>query len=321
MITELLNIDPGDGSFPERLTRDEIKRLVIHSPIHSLFTLTSELRERFRGRDVDLCSIVNAKSGNCPEDCAYCAQSSRYRTEIDAYPLLPVEEIIKKAAEARASRAKRFCVVTSGKKPSGRELKEIASAITGIRKLGLLPCSTLGILNREELLLLKEAGLERYHHNLETSEGFFGNVCTTHTFEDKTDTIRAATEAGLSVCSGGIFGLGESWDDRLDMAYALREFDVDSVPVNFLIPIKGTPLQYRRPLHPLEALRIISMLRLILPDKEIRVCGGRLQVLGELNSLVFLAGADGLLVGHYLTREGRTAEDDLNLIEDMGLAY
>jgi len=174
-------------------------------------------------------------------------------------------------------------------------------------------------LSKEDLLQLKDAGLERYHNNLETSERFFPEICTTHSYHDKLETIREVKSSGLSLCSGGIFGLGETWEDRIDMAFALREIGPDSVPVNFLTPVKGTRLGLNKIPDPFDALKIISLYRFILPDKEIRVCGGRLQTLGELHSLIFPAGADGLLTGNYLTTLGRNFEDDLKLIDQYGL--
>jgi biotin synthase len=191
--------------------------------------------------------------------------------------------------------------------------------ISGIRETGLMPCASLGLLKEDELLLLKKAGLDRYHHNLETSERFFPQICGTHTYAEKIRTIRAAKSAGLSICSGGLFGIGEMWEDRIDMAFALRELDVDSVPINFLIPIAGSALDGASLLHPFEALKIVSLYRFILPQKEIRICGGRLQVLREFNSLLFAAGADGMITGNYLTTPGRSPEDDLKLIELFGL--
>ena len=287
--------------------------------IFDLFSATNRIREKFRGNSVDLCSIINAKSGACHEDCSYCAQSSKSKADIAIYPLVKKEIVVDKAKEARDAGVKRFCVVTSGRKIAKNELKEIALMIEDIRKIGLLPCATLGLLSCDELIFLKESGLERYHHNLETSERFFPEICRTHTYYDKIKTIDAAKSAGLSICSGGIFGMGETWQDRIEMAFALKELDVDSVPINFLIPIKGTSMSERDLLYPFEALKIISLYRFILPEKEIRVSGGRLQILGEFNSWVFMAGADSLLTGNYLTTIGRTYDDDLRLIEQYGL--
>ncbi len=294
-------------------------KLQSSNSLMDLFSGANSLRAYFRKDRVDLCAIINAKSGACPEDCSFCAQSARHRTGVDVYPLVKKEVVIAKAKEAKDNKVKRFCVVISGRKAGREELMRIADMIEGLRKLGLLPCATLGLLQKDELQYLKDHGLERYHHNLETSERFFPNICSTHTYKDKLRTIESAKSLGLSVCSGGIFGMGEEWEDRIDMALELRRLGVDSVPVNFLIPIKGTPLNGEELLPPLEALMIVSLYRFILPDREIRLCGGRAQVLGEFNSMIFFAGADGVLTGNYLTTTGRSYSDDLRLIEAMGL--
>jgi biotin synthase len=281
--------------------------------------VANKIRQTFRGDSIDLCAIVNAKSGACPEDCSYCAQSSRSATETTVYPLINKNAVIEKAKEARDAGVKRFCIVTSGRKTGKDELKEICLMIKDIRGIGLLPCSTLGLLNKDELEFLKDSGLDRYHHNLETSERFFPEICRTHTYSDKLRTIDAAMSAGISVCSGGIFGMGETWEDRIDMALKLKELGTDSVPINYLIPVKGTPMGEQDMLNPFEALKIVSLYRFILPQKQIRICGGRTQVLGEFNSMVFMAGADSLLTGNYLTTTGRTFSDDRLLIKDYGL--
>jgi biotin synthase len=287
--------------------------------VFDLFASANRIREHFRGNTVDLCAIINAKSGACPEDCSYCAQSAKSTAEIKTFMLVEKETILEKAKEAKKGGAKRFCIVTSGKKASRSDLTKISEMVSAVREVGLLPCATLGLLSREDLLQLKEAGLERYHNNLETSERFFSEICTTHTYQDKLETIREVKSAGLSLCSGGIFGLGETWEDRVDMAFALREIGPDSVPINFLTPVKGTRLGVQKLLNPFDALKIISLYRFILPDKEIRVCGGRLQTLGEFHAFIFPAGADGLLTGNYLTTLGRNFEDDLKLINQYGL--
>jgi len=286
--------------------------------IFDLFASANKIRQHFKGNIIGLCSIANAKSGACPEDCSFCAQSSGSKAEIEVYPLLSKEIVIQKAMEVKDSAIKRFSIVTSGRKVSRKNLAEIAEMISEISKLGILPCASLGLLNAEELLMLKSAGLDRYHHNLETSRGFFPRICSTHTFSDKIRTIEAGKSVGLSVCSGGIFGMGETWQDRIDMAFSLKELDIDSVPINFLIPVKGTALAHRKHLHPFDALKIVSLYRFILPRKEIRICGGRIQILGEFNSMLFLAGADGMISGNYLTTQGRNPEDDLRLIQTYG---
>jgi len=287
------------------------------SEIYELFALSNRIREKFRGNKIDLCSIINAKSGACPEDCSFCAQSAHSKTNINVHPLMDKEKILDTAASARKHGARRFCIVTSGMKPSGMELEEICTFISEIRDMGFLPCATLGMLEKKQLGQLKDAGLYRYHHNLETSEAFFSEICTTHTYREKIKTIEAAKSLGLSVCSGGIFGLGETWEDRLDMAFALKDIEIDSVPINFFTPINGTPLGEKELLNPLEALKIIAIYRLVLPDREIRICGGRPSTLRELNSYIFFAGADGLLIGNYLTTQGKRPEEDIQMIKDL----
>jgi len=287
--------------------------------VYELLNIANKLRVENRGGKVDLCSIVNAKSGACPEDCSFCAQSAHSMTNAKIYPLLGKEEILKAALSAKENKARRFCIVTSGKKPSASELEKICAIISEISLMGLLPCATLGMLDKYQLSALKDAGLNRYHHNLETSEAFFKEICTTHTYKDKLRTIDCAKSLGLSVCSGGIFGLGESWEDRIDMAFAIRDTGADSVPINFLSPIAGTPLGSSETLSPMEALKVIAIYRIIMPDREIRICGGRLATLRGLASQIFLAGADGLLIGNYLTTSGGSPADDIQMIEDMGL--
>ncbi len=287
--------------------------------IFELFALSDSTRIHFHGNRIDLCSIVNARSGACPEDCSFCAQSVYSKTNIKAYPLVTREKSLEAAESAKKSGVKRFCIVTSGKRTSGRDLEQICNFVSDIRKRGLLPCATLGMLNTPELKTLKDAGLHRYHHNLETSEAFFRQICTTHTYKEKIKTIEAAKLLGLSICSGGIFGLGESWGDRIDMAFALKEIGVDSVPINFLTPIHGTPLGNRKMLNPVEALKIVAIYRLILPESEIRICGGRPTTLRDLQAYIFMAGANGLLIGNYLTTSGRNPEDDLKMIQDLEL--
>ncbi|MGD1074774.1 MAG: biotin synthase BioB [Thermodesulfovibrionales bacterium] len=303
-------LSEGDASFLASIDGVELFRF---------FSTAGEIREKFRGNGVDLCSIINAKSGGCAEDCSYCSQSSKSKADISTYPLVKTDVVVKKAEEAKMAGVKRFCIVTSGRKVRSGELREIAFAVKKVKKIGLLPCATLGLLNRDELSLLKDSGLQRYHHNLETSERFFPAICSTHTYSEKMRTIEAAQSIGLSLCSGGIFGLGESWCDRIALAFALRDLSVESVPINFLIPVKGTPMEGTDPLHPFEALKIISLYRFILPHREVRVCGGRRQTLGDFNSMIFLAGADSLLTGDYLTTLGMPYEDDMRLIRNYGL--
>lgn len=305
----------------EKISREDALYIagIDGTELFDLFASANRIRNHFRGNTVGICSIINAKSGACSEDCSFCAQSSKSKAKIDVYPLLSKEKIIQKARETKESGTERLSIVTSGKSITEIDLLMIADMIPEIRKIGLTPCVSLGMLEEKGLTTLKSAGLDRYHHNIETSERFFPPVCSTHSYADKLKTIEIVKSVGLSLCSGGIFGMGETWEDRIDMAFLLRKLDVDSVPINFLIPIRGTVLEHRDFLQPLEALKIISLFRYILPHKEIRVCGGRMQILGEFNSMVFLAGADSLMIGNYLTTSGRNYEADFRLIEAYGL--
>jgi biotin synthase len=290
------------------------------SDLWYLFAAANRTREHFHGTNVDICSIVNAKSGACSEDCAYCAQSVHHSTGAPVYQLISVKKITEAAQSAKDNGAKRFCLVTSGRGiESAEDLENIAQGIRRIRDIGLSPCATLGTLTGEQLSFLKDAGLDRYHHNIETSRDFFPRICTTHTFDDRLEELGQARSQGLSVCSGGIFGMGETMEDRLNMAFSLREFNVDSVPINFLMPIAGTPLERASPIAPLEALHAIALFRMILPDKEIRICGGRGTSLGRLHPLIFAAGADGFMIGNYLTRSGLDPGEDMAMLEDLGL--
>ncbi|MBI5141028.1 MAG: biotin synthase BioB [Nitrospirae bacterium] len=286
-------------------------------PDEELFALADAAREKRSGRTADICSIINAKSGACPEDCSFCAQSARNRASSQIYPLVDDAVIRNAARSARENGARRFCIVTSGRGTAGSDLERIERMIGIVADEGLMPCATLGIMNVENLRRLKQAGLHRYHHNLETSEAFFSEICRTHTYQEKIVTIRAALDSGLSVCSGGIFGLGETWRDRVEMAFAIKELGVDAVPVNFLMPVAGTPLGSRPVIEPLEALRIIAVYRLILPDREIRVCGGRLALGGRIAEM-FRAGADGFLIGNYLTTTGRDPSADSTMLREAG---
>jgi biotin synthase len=284
-----------------------------------LFAASTKITRRLRGNSLDICSIVNAKSGACSEDCSYCAQSVHHRTGVAVYPLISVERMAEAAASARRNGAKRFCIVTSGRGIDTREnLETIAKGVERVRDIGLSPCATLGTLTRDQLSYLKDAGLHRYHHNIETSREYFSRICTTHSFDERLEVLRDAGSLGLSACSGGILGMGETMEDRIKMAFTLRELDVDSVPINFLMPIMGTPLEHIKQITPMEALHAIALFRFILPKKEIRVCGGRGSALRKLHPLIFLAGADGFMIGNYLTTSGLDPADDLQMVKDLG---
>lgn len=287
-----------------------------------LLDVTEAVRRHFKGDGIRLCSIVNAKSGLCSEDCSFCSQSSRSKAAIEKYPLIDEEEIVRAAREARERGAREFSIVGSGlAMRNRRELERVGNAVERIRtELGLETCVSLGTLSAASVSYLLSRGLRSVHHNLETSRRFFPSMCTTHDYEEDVRAVRAAKAAGAWVCCGGIFGIGETAADRVDLAMTLRELDVDSIPVNFLNPVAGTPLAGRRDLAPFDGLKIIAMMRLVNPAREIIVCGGREVCLRDLQGLMFAAGATGTMAGNYLTTAGRPAEDDVRMIADLGLS-
>jgi biotin synthase len=280
----------------------------------------SRIREHFKGDAVNLCGIVNAKSGVCPENCRFCAQSAHYHTDAPVYPLMSADEIAAKGRTAKESGAHMFSIVTSGTRiETEAEWETIYRAIAMLSEMGLKPCGSLGMLSEETARNLKKAGLYRYHHNLETSRSFFDSICSTHEYHEDTDTVGIARAAGLTVCSGGIIGLGEAMEHRIEMAMTLRELDVDSVPINILNAIPGTPLENVPALTPIEILLTVALYRFILPDKDIKLCGGKEKNLRQLLPLAMVAGCNSLLTGNYLTTLGRDTAADLEMIHDLGM--
>ncbi len=276
------------------------------------------LKEQYLGDKIDLCSIINAKSGRCSENCSFCAQSAHHQTNSPVYPLKSVEEIVQGAKQAEAEGNHCYGIVTSGTRiEPGVEFENILTALQRIgEESKIAPSASLGILDAAAAQALADAGCKTYHHNLETSRSFFPEICTTHDYQEDVDTVLCAKAAGMEVCCGGIFGLGESIDQRIEMALTLRELDVDSVPLNFLNPVPGTPLEDSQLLTPMDCLRIICLYRYLLPQKRITVCGGREHNLREFQSAIFMAGASGTMVGNYLTTTGRNREIDLQMITD-----
>jgi len=322
-------MDPRLGEIGEKvlgggeITREEALFLLeIEGPdTYHLLAYANAIRERFCGPGVELCSLINARSGNCPEDCAFCAQSVHHSTGVAVYPLLDAEAVLQKARAMERAGAHRFDVVTSGygfreTDPEFQRLLEIFRLLRQETSLEL--CACLGHLTPQAARALKEAGVSRYNHNLETAPSFFPRICTTHTVEERMATIRAAREAGLEICSGGIIGLGESREQRVELAFTLKELGVDAVPLNVLHPRPGTPLGDRPLLPPLEILRTFAMFRFVLPDKNIRYAGGRELNLGPLQPLGLLAGLNGMLIGGYLTTPGQEIERDLAMVDALG---
>jgi biotin synthase len=276
------------------------------------------LKERAFANRVKLCSIINAKSGRCPENCSFCAQSSHHRTDAPVYPLKSQAEIVAGALQAETEGSHCYGIVTSGARLlPGRELDTVLAAIREIRsRCTIEPSASLGLLDEATARQLADAGCVTYHHNLETARSFFPQICTTHAYEEDVATVRVAKAAGMKVCCGGILGLGESLEQRIELAATLRELAVDSVPLNFLNPIAGTPLASCRELTPLDCVRAIALFRYFLPSAPISVCGGREANLREYQSWIFMAGASGTMVGNYLTTSGRGRATDLQMLED-----
>lgn len=306
----------------DALTDSDIRFLVSlpDDRLGEMLRCAHEIRTAHFDSTLSLCAIINAKSGTCSEDCAFCAQSAHHGAAGPEYPLLPVKDILRAGQTAREHGVTRFGVVASGKLVGDSDLAGYTEAVRGLAAMGVKPDLSPGILDRSQLTALKKAGLTGYHHNLETSASFFPEICTTHAYEEDVRAVRAGLAAGLYVCSGGIFGIGETWDDRVELALLLRDLGVPSVPMNFLHPIPGTPLEGRAVLSPEEALRIVALYRFLLPDRALRVCGGRLTVFGEERKGELLAaGASGLMVGDYLTTRGGEVASDLTEIRQAGL--
>lgn len=293
-------------------------KALLKAPLEELVSRADKVRKDYVGSKLELCSILNARSGLCSEDCKFCAQSARHHTDVLTYPLKAKEEIIQAAQNAKAIGADKFGIVTSGDRLTNKEVSLVARAVSQIKdEVGIDVCCSLGAVEKSQLKFLKEAGLSRYHHNIETSRRFYPHIISTHSFDGRIDTINSAREVGLEVCSGGIIGMGETWQDRIDMAYTLKELDVDSVPINILIPIKGTTLEFAGPTSFEDAVRTICIFRIILKDKIIKIAAGREVTLKDSQITGFAAGANGMLIGGYLTVKGAGLEADYALIKEI----
>ncbi|MCU0771238.1 MAG: biotin synthase BioB [Verrucomicrobia bacterium] len=308
-----------------RISREEamfLFELESSADIFDLMAWANRVRERFKGRKVHLCSIINAKAGRCSEDCKFCAQSAFYQTGSPQYGFVDPEPVLQAAEEARANGVVGLGLVAAWKGLNeGPMLEEVCRRFEELRDSGRVrPDASLGILGSQTVAdRLKAAGVECYNHNLETSRRFFPEQCTTHTYEDRLRTIGYLKQAGIKICSGGILGLGETREDRCDLAFSLREVGAHIVPINILNPIPGTPFEGREPLPPMEILKTIACFRMILPRQEIMVAGGRTVNLRDLQSMIFTAGASAMMVGNYLTTINQPVEKDLQMIRDLGL--
>ena len=289
------------------------------APLEELTEAADEIRRRYCGDTFDICTIINGKSGKCSEDCKFCAQSSRYHTGLkDTYPLLGTEELLKEAKYNADRGVLRYSIVTSGRCLSDREVEQLCDSIRRIKEeTDIRICVSLGLLREEQFRRLKEAGADRVHCNLESSERYFPQVCTTHTYEEKTAAIQAAKRVGLSVCSGGILGLGESVEDRIDMVLTARKLGVRSIPVNVLNPIPGTPYEKNPVLSGEEILRCTAVFRFLIPDGLIRLAGGR-GLMEDKGKKCFQSGANAAISGDMLTTAGITVESDMEMIRSLG---
>ena len=292
-----------------------------HEELDYLFIGTDRIRDKFKGDDVKICSIVNAKSGRCVEDCSFCAQSSSFKTDAPETELMSVDEMVAAAKEAEAFGANEFSIVASGTKMDDR--KELDKVIAAVRRIKaetkLETCCSLGLMELDDLKELKAAGLDRCHHNLETAASFFNKIVTTHTYEDEVKAVQNAKEAGLQVCVGGIFGMGETFAQRVELAFSIRELGTQSLPINFLKPIDGTGLDHLETIEYYDALKTIALLRLVLPKIDLFVCGGREEVMTDKQEQLFSAGANGILGGNYLTTKGQDPKRDIEMIQSLGL--
>jgi biotin synthase len=285
-----------------------------------LWAEACRIRTHFRGDEVRCCSIVAAKVGRCSEDCAFCSQSGHFKTHVQGQSVVEPDAVLKAAEEAAANGADSFGIVNSGYGPSDDDIEHWGAVVGRIREGGKIrACASLGIVSREQAERLADLGLQRYNLNLQTSRRHFPKIVRTHSYDDRRRSLDHLRAAGVSVCSGGLFGMGETWGDRLDLAFDLREIDPDVVPLNFLIAIDGTPLADRKPMDPMECLDIVAIYRFLLPRQEIKIAGGREVNLGDHQDLIFAAGADSFLIGNYLTTCGRPAEKDHRMVREVGL--
>ncbi|MEM1290261.1 MAG: biotin synthase BioB [Cyanobacteria bacterium P01_H01_bin.162] len=324
-MNSLLSTAEWNSLADQSLAGDVISREAAHRVLAAPDTeLLAQLQAAYRVRHhywenrVRLHFLLNAQSGLCPEDCHYCSQSKISTADIDKYPLMTQERVLAAAERAHTLKAGTFCMVISGRSPAEPTFNRVLDLVRSVKaQYPMKICACLGLLDEPQAERLAAAGVDRVNHNLNTAENNHKNICTTHTFEDRVDTVRAVKSAGLTTCSGGILGLGESADEVIDLALSLRQLEVTSVPINFLIPIPGTPFETRSELNPRQCLRLLCLFRLLLPSQEIRIAGGREVQLRSLQPLGLYA-ANSIFVGDYLTTPGQTATADFEMIRDAG---
>ncbi len=311
-----------DGGQINRDEALELLQLESRADIYDLMAWANRIRERYKGNKIHLCSIVNIKAGGCPENCKFCAQSAFYQTESPRYELVPTEDMLAAADEASRNGVVGFGLVAAWRGlEEGPVLDSICEQFEALKRSGKARGdASLGIIKNPRVAKrLKAAGCDCYNHNLESSRRFFPQVCDSHSYDERIETIRHLQNAGIKICSGGILGMGESREDRCDLAFALKEVGASIVPINILNPIAGTPFGGREPLTPLEVLKTIACFRLILPTQELMVAGGRAANLRDLQCMIFMAGASAMMIGNYLTTLNQSPEKDVQMIKDLGL--
>ena len=303
----------------ERLSPNDDLNFLLDTPLDEIQQGAHLIQKKFCGSHVDLCTIINGKSGRCGENCKYCAQAKNHHTGVDEYPFLPAEKILAAAKANEVAGVNRFSIVTSGRALTGADFEHALAAYKLLREnLKIDLCASHGILTADQFKKLRATGVTSYHHNIETSRRFFPQICTSHTYDDRINTIKLAQAAGFNVCSGGIIGLGETWQDRIDMAFELFSLGIKSIPVNALMAVKGTPLENNPPLSADEILRTIAVFRYINPAANIRLAAGR-KLLPDFGASAFQHGASASITGNMLTTSGTTIRGDLEILARLGL--
>lgn len=279
-----------------------------------------ETASKYIKKDIEFCSLINARNGKCSQNCKYCAQSSHYCTNIESYPLVPLEEVKKIALEAKSHKASRFAIVTSGKTPDESDFDTILKMIEEVNKIdGLKSCASIGILNEEQAKKLSEIGLKRFHHNINTSRSYYPSVCTTHSFDDRLNTCKLVKKYGMELCCGVILGMGESVEQRIEMALELAEIQPDSIPINILMPIPETPFEnYHDKIDEENILRTLAIFKIANPNSILRFCGGRMRLSEENQRKALNSCVEGIMVGNYLTTVGKAPEEDIKTVQELG---
>lgn len=305
----------------DSISFEEAEKLISTQDVIKLAESANFITKKFNEENVDVESLINAKSGNCPEDCSFCAQSTFYETGITKYPLLPDETIVEKAMEAQLNGANSFCLVCAYREPSENDFKKICRIIQKLRQQVRIDINvSLGFMTQERAQRLKLLGVKRYNHNLEASQSFFSTICKTHDFSDRINTARIVKEAGLELCCGGIIGMGETATQRIELAFSISSLDPDEVPINILIPRKGTPKEFeKRSIRPLDVIRTIAVWRFIMPKTILKIAGGREVYFTDGGKLALQAGANGIITGGYLTTNGNEPNKDIQMIQEIGL--